>query len=141
MLNFFKKKSTRKSIKGLYILTFTAEEISTEALKSVIPIADKMLKEKNPAFAALHQSIQEDTPLHTSNRVYDSSLHNPHTMQVSFDTWLMGQHKAKFEPSFDENFFPHAMRDPQGRENYFLYYFDVEEEAPPKKISLVDMFE
>lgn len=127
MLNFFKKKPLRKSIKGLYILSFTAEEMSVEALEAVIPIADKMLKEKNPGFANLHGFMQEDTPVEISNRLYDASLHNPHTMQVTFDTWLIGTQDMTFEPAFNENFFPHAMQDPQGKENYFLYYFDLDE--------------
>ena len=127
MLNFFKKKPLRKSIKGLYILSFTAEEMSAEALEAVIPIADKMLKEKNPDFAKLYKFMQEDTPVEISNRLYDASLHNPHTMQVTFDTWLIGTQDVTFEPAFNENFFPHAMQDPQGKENYFLYYFDLDE--------------
>jgi len=36
--------------------------------------------------------------------------------------------EVKFEPEFNENFFPHAMRDPLGRENYFLYCFDLEKQ-------------
>ena len=141
MFKFIKNKRSKNTIKGLFILAFTPEEMSGESLQAVIPIADKMLKEKNAAFAALHDAMQDDTPLYTSNRLYNPTIHNPHTMQVTFDTWLAGQHEAKFEPRFDENFFPHAMNDPQGRENYFLYYFDLEEKAPPKKFSLVDMFE
>jgi len=141
MFKFIKNKLSKNVIKGLYILAFTPEEMSEEALQTAISIADKMLKGKNTAFARLLDVMQEDTPLHISNRLYNPSLHNPHTMQVTFDTWLTGQHEAKFEPRFDENFFPHAMSDSQGRENFFLYHFDVEEEAPPKKFSLVDMFE
>ncbi|MBT3338571.1 MAG: hypothetical protein HN855_06150 [Anaerolineae bacterium] len=141
MLKFIKKKFSRKTIKGLYILTFTAEEMPPETLEAVIPIAEKMLKEKNPAFVDLHKFMQEDTPLEIANRLHNASIHNPHTMQVTLDTWLIGTHDVAFRPAFNKNFFPHAMQDPQGRENFFLYYFDVEEEVPPKKFSLVDMFE
>ncbi|MCP4140614.1 MAG: hypothetical protein GY755_10055 [Chloroflexi bacterium] len=141
MFNFIKNKFSKNAIKGMYILAFTPEEMTEETLQTVIPIAEKMLKEKSATFAALLDAMEEDTPVLTSNRLYNPALHNPHTMQVTFDTWLSGQYEAKFEPRFDENFFPHAMSDPQGRENFFLYYFDVEEKAPPKKFSLVDMFE
>ncbi len=125
MFNFFKKK--RPVVKSLYILTLTAETMAEDALKPVLAIAEKMLQEKSSAFAKLRASMQEDTPLQIGNQPYNAELHNPQTMQIALDTWLIGQHGVKFEPEFNENFFPHAMRDPQGRENYFLYYFDLEE--------------
>ncbi len=125
MFNFFKKKGPK--IKGLYVLTFTAETISKDALAPVLEIAEKMLQEKNAEFAKLRAAMQEDTPKESGNYLYNAEMHNPQTMQIAFDTWLIGQHDVKFEPEFGETFFPHAMLDPQGRENYFLYYFDLEQ--------------
>ncbi len=127
MFEFFKKKrAPQPKIKGLYILTFTAEEMPEETLNNIIPIADKMLADKNPSFAALKESMGEETPLHISNRLYNAEMHNPQTMQIALDTWLIGTHDVAFEPNFGENFFPHAMSDPQRRENFFLYYFELE---------------
>ncbi len=125
MFNFFKRKGPK--IKGAYVLTFTAETMNKDALAPVLEIAERMLQEKNAGFAKLQAAMQEDTPKESGNYLYNAKMHNPQTMQIAFDTWLIGQHDVKFEPEFGETFFPHAMRDPQGRENYFLYYFDLEQ--------------
>lgn len=125
MFHFFKKKTLK--INGVYVLSFTAEAMPEEALKPVLAIAEKMLQEKIPAFAKLWAAYKEGTSLEIGNRLYNTEMHNPQTMQIALDGWLIGQHDVKFEPAFNENFFAHAMRDPQGRENYFLYYFDLAE--------------
>ena len=67
MLNFIKKKFSKKTIKGLYILAFTPEEMTEESLQVVIPIADKMLKEKNATFATLLDSMRKTVKTHTLN--------------------------------------------------------------------------
>ena len=139
MFNFFKKKGPK--IKAVYVLTFTAEAMNNDALAPVLKIAEIMLQEKNTGFSKLWEGVQEDPPKKSGNYLYNAEMHNPQTMQVAFDTWLIGQHDVKFEPEFGETFFPHAMRDPQGRENFFLFYFDLEKETGTKKRSLVDMFE
>lgn len=139
MFNFFKKKNPK--VHGVYVLTFTAESMDDETLNPVLEIAANMLREKHKSFAKLWEVIDEETLMKSGNHPYNPDMHNPQTMQLAMDTWLIGQHDVKFEPEFGETFFPHAMRDPQGRENYFLYYFDVELPPPPKKISLIDMFE
>jgi hypothetical protein len=139
MFNFLKKKAPK--IKGVYVLTFTAETMDDDALNPVLNIAATMLHEKHTSFANLWDAANEETLMKSGNYLYNADMHNPQTMQVAMDTWLIGQHDVKFEPEFGENFFPHAMRDPQGRENYFLYYFDVEETSGKKKGSLIDMFE
>ena len=139
MFNRFKKKAP--VIHGIYILSFTAEKMDDETLAPVLDIAQKMLAQKDNGFARLWNARSNATPTETANHLYNAEMHNPQTMQMTMDTWLIGQHDTKFEPQFGVNFFPHAMRDPQGRENYFLYYFDAEIEEPPKKFSLVDMFE
>ena len=139
MFNFFKKKTP--TIKGLYVLTFTAEEMEEEELKPVLSIAEQALKKNKTDFAKLWEFVQEDTTKDVDNKLYNAEMHNPQTMQVAMDTWLIGKYGVSFKPDFEKNFFPHAMRDPQGRENFFLYYFDVELPPPPKKFSLIDMFE
>lgn len=127
-------------MKGVYVLAFTAEKMTDETLNPVLEIAINALQEKHEAFAKLWGAVEEETSKRSGNYLYNAEMHNPQTMQIAMDTWLIGQHDVKFKPEFGENFFPHAMRDPQGRENYFLYYFAVEE-APKKKRSLVDLFE
>ena len=124
MFNLFKKKGPK--INGVYILTFTAEKMDDETLAPVLGIAEGMLQEKNDRFKELWSIMQKEMPKNTGNQLYNAEMHNPQTMQVAMDTWLIGQHDVKFEPEFGENFFPHAMSDPQGRKNYFLYYFDLE---------------
>ena len=110
---------------GVYILTLTAEKMDNETLAPILKISESMLQEKNDKFTKLWALIQEETPKNTGNYIYNAEMHTPQTMQVAFDTWLIGQHDVRFEPEFGENFFPHAMSDPQGRDNYFLYYFDL----------------
>ena len=139
MFNFGKKKAPK--VNGVYVLTFTAEKMTDETLNPVLKIAIDTLQKKYERFTALIEAVDEDTPKRSGNYLHNAEMHNPQTMQIAMDTWLIGQHSVTFSPEFGENFFPHAMRDPQGRENYFLYYFDVEEEVPPKKFSLIDMFE
>lgn len=139
MFNFFKKKDPK--VNGVYVLTFTAESMDDETLNPVLEIAATMQQEKHKSFARLWELVNEETLMKSGNQLYNPDMHNPQTMQLAMDTWLIGQHGVKFEPEFGETFFPHAMSDPQGRENYFLYYFDVELPPPPKKISLIDMFE
>ena len=139
MFNLFKKKGPK--VNGVYVLTFTAEKMDDEALNPILGIAGDMLREKHAPFAKLWDAVNDDTLMKSGNYLYKAEMHNPQTMQVAFDTWLIGQHNIKFEPEFGENFFPHAMRDPQGRENFFLYYFDLEKESGSKKLNLIDMFE
>ena len=139
MFNFLKKKTPK--IKGVYVLTFTAETMDDETLNPVLGIATEMLQKKHDPFGKLWDAIDDETLKRSGNYLYNADMHNPQTMQVAMDTWLIGQHDVKFEPEFGENFFPHAMRDPQGRENYFLYYFELAEDVSKKKSSLIDMFE
>ena len=116
------------AVKGLYILALTAEILSPETLKSVVQIGDDMLRERNPAFARLWgEHLHPDTPIIVANILFAGALmHTPQTMQAALIGWLKEEHNIECTPAINHNFFPHGMRDPQDRENFLLYYFDME---------------
>ena len=53
-------------------------------------------------------------------------MHTPQTMQTSLAGWIQNQYNVTFHPVIGQTFFPQGTRDPQGRDNFFLFYFDVE---------------
>lgn len=114
------------TIKRIYILTFTAESLPPDGLSSVVKIADDMLRKKNPVFARLMEEVPPGASLKVANVRYAGPLmHTPETMQTTFRGWLSKQYQVDFKPEINQNFFPHGMRDPQGRENFFLFYFEM----------------
>ncbi len=116
------------AIKGLYILAITAESLAHDVLRSVVQMADEMLRNKNPIFASLWEDhMQADTAKKIANIQFAGSLiHTPQTMQTALVGWLKQEHNIVCIPDLNYNFFPQGMRDPQGRENYFLFYFDLD---------------
>ena len=128
------------TVKGLYILALTAEILSPDTLKSVVQIGDDMLREKNRAFAhLLGEQMHPDTPIIVANILFAGALmHTLQTMQAALIGWLEVQHNVECTPAINHSFFPHGMRDPQDRENFLLYYFDMEGQLPsnPRKITL-----
>jgi hypothetical protein len=66
------------------------------------------------------------TPIEIANLEYSRMMHSPQAMQSSMGGWLKKQYNLDFAPSMGENFFPHGMRNQQGQENFFLFYFDFE---------------
>jgi hypothetical protein len=113
-------------IKGLYIMAFTSEELEPEKLNIVTHVADNMLRAKNPTFKALmEERMAPKTRIEIANLKHVPIMHTPQTMQTTMMGWLKRQYGVAFKPVIEKNFFPHGMRDPQGRENYFLFYFDI----------------
>jgi hypothetical protein len=126
MVNLFKKKDT-PGIKGLYIMAFTPEELGTEKLKYVTHVADGMLRAKNPTFKQLmEQQMAPKTRIEIANIQYIPLMHTPQGMQTTLMGWLKKTYNVTFAPTVEKNFFPHGMRDPQGRETYILFYFDMD---------------
>jgi hypothetical protein len=102
-------------------------------------MADEMLKRKNSSFASLWEDhMQPDTAIKIANIQFAGSLmHPPKAMQTALIGWQKEEHNIVCIPDLNHNFFPHGMRDPQGRENYFLFHFDLDVRYPsiPLEIS------
>jgi len=129
---FRKKKDTKTqtpntAIKTMFVMAFTTEKMPVETLQSVVQIAQGMLQKKNPAFAKLlSEQMKPETKIEVANLKYAGSImHTPQTMQTSLGGWIKNQYQVSFTPFVNKNFFPHGMRDPQGKENFFLFYFDM----------------
>jgi hypothetical protein len=116
------------TVKTLFILTFTADPMNPETLRSVVSFADNMLQRKNPAFASIMQEqMLPGSRIEIANIQYAGpSMHTPENMQTTLQGWLKRQYNVEFRPEINQNFFPQGMRDPQGRDNFFLFYFDME---------------
>jgi len=52
-------------------------------------------------------------------------MHTPQTMQAALMGWLENLYNMAYKPTEDKNFFPHRMKDPQGKEIFILFYFDL----------------
>ena len=133
MRNLFKRnknkseKSEQKSpqIKAVYVMAFTPEKLEGPALMGTSKIAGDMLKGKDANFKLLDEQLTgAKTPMHFTNLQYNSIMHTPQTMQTSLGGWIKNQYQVTFRPVIGKNFFPHGMKDPQGRENFVLFYFD-----------------
>jgi hypothetical protein len=120
------EKKDTPSVERLYIMAFTPEELEPEKLKHVALVADGMMRAKNRTFKQLmEEQMGPKTRIEIANVQYLPIMHTPQTMQATMMGWLKRQYGVTFKPVVDKNFFPHGMRDPQGRENYILFYFDM----------------
>jgi hypothetical protein len=113
-------------VKAIYIMAFTPEKMAPKTLQAVTYMAGDMLKAKDPAFKRLMERLAPQTPIEIANLQYIAVFHTPQTMQNSMMGWLKKQYNVTCDPVAGSNFFPHGMRDPQGRENFILFYFDIE---------------
>jgi len=119
-----KETEVSNTVKTMYVLTFTTEEMVAEELMPVVKIAQGMLEKKNPNFAKLIREMKPDTRIEIANMQYAGPImHTPQTMQTALGGWMSNQYGADFMPAINKNFFPHGMKDPQGKENFFLFYF------------------
>jgi hypothetical protein len=50
-------------------------------------------------------------------------MHTQQVMQSTLAGWLQNENVTS-DFRIGDNFFPYGIRDPQGRENYILFYFD-----------------
>jgi hypothetical protein len=119
------KQQDRPSVKGLYIFAFTPEQLNLDHLKAVVKIAEGMLMNKNPSFKQLMAQMLPQTRVEIGNMQLIPLMHTPQTMQTTLMGWLKKSYSVAFQPTVDKNFFPHGMKDPQGEENFILFYFDL----------------
>jgi hypothetical protein len=113
--------------KALYVLTFTPEQMDRFALMRMTHLAGEKLKAQNPIFKKrIEEEMSSKTRTEIGNLQYDPNVHTPTSMQTSMNEWLKKQYNVSFHPTSESNFFVHGMKDPQGKENFLLFYFDME---------------
>lgn len=112
------------ALQTVYIMAFTPEKMENNALVGMCQAAANMLSAKNQAFAQRMSLLNEQSRMTFSNQLHIPTMHSPQVMQSTLAGWLKNEN-TPFDPRIGDNFFPHGMRDPQGRENYVLFYFDL----------------
>lgn len=113
------------TLQTVYIMAFTPEKMDKDALMGMCHAASQMLSSKSRAFAECMNMLGDSTRMTFSNQLHSSTMHTPQVMQSALAGWLQNE-AATFDPRIGDNFFPHGMRDPKGRENYILFYFDFQ---------------
>jgi hypothetical protein len=103
-------------------MAFTHEKPTNRALMAVARLAANELAEKDQAFAQKMGMLGPRTTITFSNQQYVPIFHTPPGMETSLGRWLKKENIV-FKPVKGENFFLSALKDPQNRENYFLFYF------------------
>ncbi len=107
------------------MLAFTSEPLEADMLRAYLARAEKGLRHEQPAYQALMDSLAgSQVPIEVANVQIVPAMHTPQTMQTTLAGWIAKQHEVRFEPQMGVNFFPHGMRDAQGRESYLLVYVD-----------------
>lgn len=112
-------------LKTVYMMAFTPEKMDTNMLMAVCQMAADRLAAKDSTFAQRMGTADKDTRWTFSNQLFAENMHTPQTMQMTLQGWLKNENKPS-ELRFGDNFFPHGIRDPKGRENYFLFYLDFQ---------------
>ncbi|MEW5956554.1 MAG: hypothetical protein AB1801_02440 [Chloroflexota bacterium] len=118
-------KNNIRRVKALYMMAFTPEKLNPKTVQGVTFLAADMLKAKDPTFKQLMAGLAPKTPIEIASLQFVASFYTPQTMQTSMKSWVEKQYNVAFDPIAGSNFFLQGMRDPQGRENYVLFYFDT----------------
>ena len=113
------------TIKAVYVMAFTPQQMESQALMQMCRLAASMLEKKDPAFAQLMAVVNSTKiTLHFSNQVFVPIMHTPQVMQKTMGGWL--KDKLTYHPVYGQNFFANGLNDPQGRAHFVLFYFDLE---------------
>ena len=100
--------------------------MGNDTLIALFRMASDRLKEKDTTFKERMENwANSKSRAEISNIQYSAMMHTPESMQTSMMGWLKRQYNIAFKPVTGSNFFVHGMGDPEGRENIFLFYFDV----------------
>jgi hypothetical protein len=113
-------------IKALYVMAFTPEKMNQDSVQALTQEALDQLKRKNLAFKQRFEGKLPQVHLELTSTELIPATHTPKNMQTLMSEWLRQQFNLTFKPKEDENFFFHGMRNPQGRQNIFLFYFHFE---------------
>lgn len=119
------EKSQTAPTNSLYVLAFTASDMDQDMLLDSYQLVCQRLEEKDPIFKKhLDAWIESKSQLMLARVQYAANMHTPETMQTSLEGWLKGQYNIVATPVAGRNFFMHGVRDDQGKEKVFLFYFD-----------------
>lgn len=120
-------KNREFNINTLYILAFTPEKKDANTLTAVTHLAIDQLEAKDPVFKQrMEECAESNVRFEIANTQYIATMHTPTNMRTSMMGWLKKQYNVTFNPTAGNDFFLHGMRDPQGKENFILFYFDIE---------------
>jgi hypothetical protein len=116
------------AVKAIYVLALTAKKEPPAALAASVQVTEKILKESNPAFAQLFkEKVQPGMSTQAANVEYAGpTVHTPPAMQLMLAGWIKKQYGANFKPAANVNFFRLVLRNTDGKESHFLYYFDMD---------------
>ena len=112
------------TLQSVYMMAFTPEKMDNNTLMAVCQMAADRLCAKDATFAQRMSMLGPQSQLKLANQLHMPTMHTPQSMQSTLDAWLANE-KTSFAPRIGDNFFPFGIRDPQGRENYILFYFDL----------------
>ena len=115
----------KPNIKALYILAFTPEELDRDRLVPLVFFAIERLKAMNSTFKRRMEQMASKTAIQMVSLKHAPEVHTLTSMQTSMNA-VLKKHNVAFNPTRDDDFFMHGMKDPQGNEEYFLFYFDLE---------------
>jgi hypothetical protein len=108
----------------VYIMAFTSEQMAASVLQGLARLAQQQLSAKDPVFQQrFADALAIKGRIEISQQLFSPMMHTPQTMQTTLMGWLKEQYDAVFVPTVGENFFPHGMRDPQGKPDFVLFYF------------------
>lgn len=126
--------STKKDINGLYVMAFTPDAWGPDKLKDVGKIADGMLRSKDATFKQVMESdMAPNTRLDLTSVQYAPFMNTPEWMQTMFMGWLKKKN-VDFKPTPGKNLFTHGMKDPDGKEAIFFFYFELAEGKAEKAV-------
>lgn len=117
--------SALPAVKVAYVMVFTPEKLSTQDLYDGVRNASEWLKEHNDRFNAIaNEQMHSKTQNFAINPQYAGPMiHTPQAMQMQFFSWL--KKNAGITPT-SENFFAMGMANTRSKDNFFLFYFDME---------------
>lgn len=111
-------------LQAVYIMAFTPDKMENNELISMCRAASNQLGTKDNVFAGRMALVGETTKISFSNQMYISTMHTPQVMQSTFGGWMKNE-GVQFNPILGNTFFVHGMKNRQGRENFVLFYFDL----------------
>lgn len=118
-------KNRAINIKALYVLALTALQMDQKMLMGFTRMAADRLQANDPVFKQrMEQWMQSRTRIEFAGapHVAGTTLAN---MQEIMANWLKQKFNITLNPTPGYDYFVHGLRDPQGRENIVLYYFDL----------------
>ena len=127
------------NVKALYVMVFAPEKWGQDQVKEITKVAEGMLKGKDSQFKRLFdEQMRPSTRIDISNVQYMPFTNTPEWMQTMFSGW-MKKSNVEFMPMPGNNLFQHGMKDQNGKEVFFFFYFEegMADDAASQKQSTV----